>query len=172
MASSGRLPQAISKIISSPVTSACQSLIFMAATTTPQLCVARQDLTFKETVARAASKVPSYGQPDIYYPTQWQGEWDTRISLSALLPGENKDYRQCSLFKRFEDMISSSSTPVISCRRVYGEYNGNIVLDRSLSSTNFARALFDDKSIARWDPGDPNILTIARTTGQVKPILL
>jgi hypothetical protein len=110
----------------------------------------------RESIAKSFSYLPGYGQPDIYYPLFFLGDWTAQTQLSTSI---SNGYNS-SFFIPFDKSIISS--------RKYINYRDNIILDRSYSDTSYYRNLLNDPNlITIWDFQNPNNFKIVLSDSKV-----
>mmetsp|Transcript_20055 Transcript_20055/g.33562 ORF Transcript_20055/g.33562 Transcript_20055/m.33562 type:complete len:273 (-) Transcript_20055:661-1479(-) len=110
----------------------------------------------KEQIAKSASKVPGFGQADIYYPSRWAGDWKTVKSITdtVSLSGDY-DLPSCLRDVKSGDTFGYTTSYVL--------YKENIVRDRTVVSD--LSAISPIKSISLWDPVNPNIQKLRYVNG-------
>lgn len=129
---------------------------------------ARAAIDPNEQLRKAAAYLPGMGQPDVYYPSIYLGEWFCEQELTEIAPGEGTEAGgELELLHRYEDSVSKG-TKKLYYRRMYSEHEGNVVLDRGITSTNFFNALAfssgnDDKWVATFDPSNRYLIHILLT---------
>jgi hypothetical protein len=127
------------------------------------------DTNPSEQIRKAAAFLPGMGQPDVYYPKFYQGEWSCEQELTGIVPGDGTEAGNFELLQMYEDSLNKGNTK-LSYRRMYSEHEGSVILDRGITSTNFFNALAsssgnDDKWLATFDPTNNNDLRLASSNG-------
>ena len=116
----------------------------------------------RESIAKTISVVPGYGPPDIYYPSYFLGEWLVTNDITTIV-NDDTYKNQPSMA-----LIPYDQPKTLTYKRRYINYNGNIVLDRSFSETNYQRKyLNDENAIATWDITNPNNLNVLTSSNAV-----
>jgi len=114
-----------------------------------------------EQIRQIAAVLPNMGKPDIYYPLTYEGDWTVErevTEVNAPLSGERP-----ILVKGLEQSKGQKST----FRRFFSRYNGNVILDRSISTTNEINSMSSDGPVlATFDPANPNTLLVTTSTGK------
>ena len=142
----------ITKLIQS--TSIVSLTMFKASIATA--AVSSPDL--RESIAKSLANVPGYGQPDIYYPNYFIGDWHVVQTMSLSI---NSPIKSSLIYP-----IDGNKT--IEYNRKYVEYDGNIIQERSYSETQYMRQyLSDPYCLAQWDYRNPNNLNILTSNNKV-----
>lgn len=156
--------------------SAC-TLLALAAWQRPRPAAAALDV---ETIRQAASAIPGYGQPDVYYPSVFRGRWraerqvfdvrdsqdaggaavrDSQGAGGAAMPGLAAVAADA---RRLAAAGASIRYDVRFIEREAPE-RAVIVADRAFNAEALAmaaRARDTARPIADWSPRNPNILTL------------
>lgn len=119
----------------------------------------------RESIAKSFSQIPGYGQPDVFYPTYFMGDWKVNQTISTSINKEN-GYTESNIIKYFPPKT-------LLFQRRYITYQGSIVLERSFSETNYFRQYLSDKNaIATWDITNPNNLNVLTSNGKVRVVFI
>ncbi|CAM9330788.1 unnamed protein product, partial [Choristocarpus tenellus] len=119
-----------------------------------------------EGIAKAASKIPGYGPPDLYYPEWFAGSWMAHhkvVSVSTPL-GEDKVDEPLLLREVVATVGKEVDYKALFVRR--GVNNKLVVADRGFNEKGF-RNVRAPGSVAevKWEAGNPNILTVVLSDG-------
>lgn len=115
----------------------------------------------REGVARSAAKIPGFGQPDVFYPTDWLGDWKTTVSITDVTVrngAEGNDLPLC--------IGTLKSGTEHSYVRKFIKYDGHVVRDRS-SGDDFKSLCDADQVLSFWEPSNPNIRNLRFGNGKV-----
>ena len=128
----------------------------------------------REQVAKAASKLPGMGIPDVYYPKNlYLGEWIVEENISSYDESTAVKTAVAIDFKLFQGLQSfATDGKPLRYKSYYIPTEGGVVLDRSASTSSFAAALLNSASASRgistqWSQQNPNLLTISDPSGQI-----
>lgn len=127
--------------------------------------------TLQEDIASNAAKIPGFGPTNIVYPDVFEGIWEVDKEIYDVIPA--KKYATLPLPVTFSliDTLVSYKNKHLLYKDYYSRYNGNVVLDRAISSTNYARNLFGENNIiSTWDVANPNLLTVSRGNGEISEL--
>jgi hypothetical protein len=120
-----------------------------------------------ETVRRAAANIPSYGEPDIYYPQAFRSRWTARrrvydVHASGPLKSPGLD----AVFEEASRLAEQGDEGVRYDVR-FIERDGEIIADRAFNAEALALAVHGvtreaqfDRPTAEWSPSNPNVLTL------------
>ena len=128
----------------------------------------------REAVLQAATRIPGYGQPDIFLPSYFEGKWNCERELVSV----SQDLPDPSTSSYFEDAQFFLEKP-LTYRVRFITYDGKIVADRSYNELNLEKASFvkaeelgrktaRTATEASWDPANANIITTKFSDGFVR----
>lgn len=141
----------------------------------PSLAIAPgSPASFRENIAKTASKVPGYGASDVFYPLYFKGVWlAERELVECKVQGEDKDLGGLDL-RAVKDAQQALQSPVRYKVRFIEREEGDVIADRAynvIGERNAAkRTNFDGGEASfqtRWEPSNPNILTLTSVDGTV-----
>ena len=115
-----------------------------------------------EEIRKAASVLPGYGPPDIAYPASFRGRWKvTRQVVDVQTPLGEPAAPAAALAQA----RSSLAQPPSVFEQRFVQDPGGVIADRSFNTERRTAAIsgvpLSDLE-ARWDPSNPNVLTLAR----------
>ena len=125
-----------------------------------------------EKIRKVSAILPGMGQPDVYYPSIYEGPWRCEQEItgisSPIEEGKSEQTTALELLSRYEARLSSGNGKLIYTR-VFSPYDGKVVLDRGVSATNLYNALSksNEKWLATFDPSNANSVGIASSDGLV-----
>ena len=116
-----------------------------------------------EEIRKAASLIPGYGPPDIAYPAVFRGRWQAQsrvVDVKAPLGEEAAPTEQIAAARQ----LMAAEQPLVYDVR-FLDTEAVIIADRAFNAERRAASLpgaapLQDIS-ARWDPTNPNVLTVA-----------
>ena len=137
------------------------SLASLLAALPPQ----RSRATGLEEVRKAASLLPGYGPPDIAFPPPFRGRWRvTRQVVDVQTPlGETAAPREA--LRQARDSLVAP--PVTFEQRFVQDSERAVIADRSFNAERRTAAISGTALAdleARWEPSNPNVLTLARVS--------
>lgn len=120
--------------------------------------------TIKQDINKVAAAIPGFGPPDIYYPKVWEGIWKVNQTVSDVIVEDNPNNKYLPQSQEFKSLIHLHS---YEFDRAYSLQDGNVVIDRAITSTNFFRSVLGQASntLGRWDWRNPNILQVQTPYG-------
>lgn len=135
---------------------------------TPQLSRTALAETPVESIRKAASVLPGYGPPDLIYPACFAGRWrvtrsvakvdaplgERAVPVAALSRAREQEGAACSFEARYLGVVDETGC----------------IADRAFNAERRAAALADaplGAYSARWEPSNPNVLTLASAGGRV-----
>ena len=122
--------------------------------------VVQVPVTLRESIAKAAALLPGMGQPDVYYPSALQGLWRMTQTYSDVAEKEPTT-RFVGLLQQLRSKQGTPAAVTLSFDvNLIVRDGGNVVLDRSFSESNKWTAAAAAAATARWEPTNPNILTL------------
>ena len=125
----------------------------------------RTPATGLEEVRKAASLLPGYGPPDIAFPPPFRGRWRvTRQVVDVQTPlGETAAPREA--LRQARDSLVAP--PVTFEQRFVQDSERAVIADRSFNAERRTAAISGTALAdleARWEPSNPNVLTLARVS--------
>jgi hypothetical protein len=146
---------------------AAMTVSFQLATVEIPSVAGRGNDIVGEQIRQMAATLPNMGQPDVYYPLIFEGEWEVSQEVTGVVkssePGMQLQPRPLII-----QGLDKTPFPVLSYKRVYSKYDAHVIYDRALSVSSFVQALIGDpavKSVARFDPANPNLTTVDTSSG-------
>lgn len=128
-------------------------------TSLPRLPAAAAGL---EEVRKAASVLPGYGPPDILFPPAFKGRWKVTRTVVAVTAPLGQETAPKGLLKRARD--SEAVAIEFEQRFVQDRDPAGVISDRAFNAERRTAAVsgtaLDDLQ-ARWEPSNPNVLTLA-----------
>jgi hypothetical protein len=147
-------------------------------TNRPAQCANLNGDTLRETIAVAASQLPGYGSPDIFYPEVFEGGWDcSRELISSIIKDEYRD--------TFLDDVAQENAlltnRLLHYRVRFILQHEHIVLDRAFGAKNFeaaksstlaALSSHHDEVVTNvaWEVDNPNLLTVGFADGRLREV--
>jgi hypothetical protein len=104
----------------------------------------------REAISSAASKVPGYGESDVFYPNSWLGSWRTTSTITDITYSRDVPTPHFMEGLRVGDQFSYFTS--------YIPYKDRVVRDRTRRS--HLSEYSPMQSIIFWEPGNPNSLEI------------
>jgi len=126
-----------------------------------------------EEIRKAASLLPGYGPPDIIYPAPFIGRWRvsrTVADVQAPLGDSAAPAEQLSFAR---GRLALGRPDVYEARFLGITDSDGAIADRAFNAERRQAALSDSPSSrieARWEPSNPNVLTLARGGGSIVEI--
>ena len=114
-----------------------------------------------EEVRKAASLLPGYGPPDIAYPASFRGRWKVTRQVVDVQTPLGESAAPAAALAQARSSLGTSS--VFEQRFVQDP--GGVIADRSFNTEHRTAAVSGVQLTdleARWDPSNPNVLTLAR----------
>ena len=115
-----------------------------------------------EQIRQMAAILPNIGQPDVYYPDLYEGEWEVEQEVTGVVE-KRKVLEKPLIVQGLEDKN------LVSFRRVYSRYGDKVVFDRGVSTSNYLQKLVEndktEKVIARFEVSNPNVVNV-ETSGK------
>mmetsp|Transcript_18045 Transcript_18045/g.27062 ORF Transcript_18045/g.27062 Transcript_18045/m.27062 type:complete len:302 (+) Transcript_18045:20-925(+) len=135
-------------------------------------------------ISDAASKLPGYGMPDLFFPSYFEGKWDCISELIDIqFPSGEEMVPNINEVKTLRKYIGTPSV-LLRFNQSFIPFRGHVIADRGIN-TRAAReaARFDDqtkewyleKSEIRnveWDPANPNVLAYMMRKGEKVDVLV
>jgi len=104
----------------------------------------------REAISSAASKVPGYGESDVYYSNSWLGSWRTTRTITDITSSRDVPTPHFMEGLRVGDQFSYVTS--------YIPYKDHVVRDRTRRS--HLSEYSPKQSVIFWEPGNPNSLEI------------
>ena len=139
-----------------------------------------------EEIRKAASIIPGYGPPDIAFPSVFRGRWQVQsrvVDVKTPLGEETAPKQELQEARtlmaaaqplafeaRFLDVDNAGGIAISNERSdavalSAKTYSGTVIADRSFNAERRAAAQPGAAALvdytARWDPGNPNVLTLS-----------
>ena len=114
-----------------------------------------------EEVRKAASIIPGYGPPDVNYPAAFRGRWKVVRTVVDVQTPLGEKSAPAAVLERTRAALAGP--PVSFEQRFIADPNG-IISDRAFNTERRTAALSASAGSdleARWDPSNPNVLTLA-----------
>lgn len=113
------------------------------------------------TVRKAASLLPGYGPPDIFYPLAFRGRWTVTRQVVDFQTPLGESAVPVAALQQARDSLNT----VTAFEQRFVQDPGGVIADRSFNTERrtAATSLINLSDLeARWDPSNPNVLTLAR----------
>ena len=104
----------------------------------------------REAISSTASKVPGYGESDVYYPNSWLGSWRTTRTITDITFSRDVPTPHFIEGLRVGDQFSYVTS--------YIPYKDRVVRDRTRRS--HLSEYSPKQSVIFWEPSNPNSLEI------------
>jgi hypothetical protein len=125
--------------------------------------------TLREDIANSAAKIPGFGPSNVIYPDVFEGVWAVDKEVYDISSKNQANPPTIDLIDAIRPFQAQGKH--IEYTEQYVRYNGQVVQDRAVSVSSYARAVLVEPSIlCRWEPNNPNLLTLSRPSGQVTEI--
>lgn len=120
-----------------------------------------------EQIRKAAAILPGLGKPDIYYPSQYQGQWEMEQTITGIVSSSPPTTPVPSLIQGYESVLANPGDKTARYTRVYSSYDGKTILDRGVTTANLLSALNPtEKSLVTFNPANPNLVNIMTSSGK------
>jgi len=144
-----------------PLPRRCLSAAVVAAWLHTTACPRRALAGGVEEVRKAASILPGYGPPDVDYPAAFRGRWKVTRSVVDVQTPLGEKAAPADALGRTRAALAQG--PVTFEQRFIADPNG-VIADRAFNAERRTAALSGSATSdleARWDPSNPNVLTLA-----------
>ena len=126
-----------------------------------------------EEIRKAASLIPGYGPPDIIYPAPFIGRWRVSRTVADVQAPLGDAAAPAEQLRFARERLALAAPDVYEARFLSIVDSDGAIADRAFNAEKRQAALSDSPSSrveARWDPSNPNVLTLARGGGSVVEI--
>lgn len=139
-----------------------------------------------EEIRKAASLIPGYGPPDIAYPPAFRGRWQVQSRVVSVATPLGEEAAPAGELKAMRLLMAAEKPLTFEARYLDTEnaggiaianersdavalsaktYDGTVIADRGWNAERQAAAQPGAASLvdytARWEPGNPNVLTLS-----------
>ena len=130
--------------------------------------IAAQSL--REDISNTAAKIPGFGASNVVYPDVFEGEWSVDKDIYDIFGKKGVDIASLPLTIDLLDRVRDYQRRKehLFFKERYSRYEGKVVLDRAISSSNYYRELLQEPNIlSSWDVSNPNLLTVTTPQGKI-----
>jgi len=137
-------------------------------------------------ISDAASRIPGYGMPDLYFPAYFEGTWDCIADIVDIrFPLGEDMVPNIEEVKKVQDFIGRPEM-LLRYNQSYFKFRDHVIADRGRNTESVRKAArFDPKTDSwymsggrsdigdvRWDPTNPNMLNYVMNPGQKYEVLV